>query len=1115
MSGAALARLDDQAARERIRSSLGESLIVEAAAGTGKTTELVRRVVAVLESGLTTVDKIVAVTFTHKAAGELKLRLRQGLDRTRSSATDPARIRNLEDALARLEEASIGTIHSFCAQILRERPVEARVDPAFRELSEPESDRLFDRAFRSWIQGKLSEDAPALRRALARLAWRETRDDLAPLTQLKFAAKTLIEWRDFPAAWARLPFEREKQIDLLASRVLDASSRMASAFRPVHEVAQWIQRAEAVSSRDYDTLESLLIRLERDLRGLRRKGVEALLAELDAFRFQADADLASQLRGEMWDLVERYEVHKRRTGQLDFLDLLLLARDLVRENAAVRQYLQNRFTHLFVDEFQDTDPLQAELLLLLAADDPGEDDWLRVRPVAGKLFVVGDPKQSIYKFRRADVVLYESLKQRLQSHGTGVVYLSKSFRSVRQIQVCVNAAFEPEMAEDPEGGQARYVRLEEHAPAVADQPAVIALPPPRPYATRYVAKTAINACLPDAAVAFIQWLLTESGWKVRDPEHSRQRVAIQSRHVCLLFRRFTNYGQDLTRDYTRGLEARGIPHLLVGSKSFHLREEVETMRAALTAIEWPDDELSVFATLRGSLFALADATLLKFRHKFGRLHPFHAVPEGQDAEFEPVREALAVLADLHRWRNHRAVAESVNRLLEATRAFAGFALRPAGRQVLANVYRLSDLARTYEVEGGISFRGFVEMLEAQAEKGESSEAPVVEEGSEGVRLMTVHAAKGLEFPAVILADMTANLSAREPDRYVDAGQRLCASRLLWCSPWELLANRESEQARERAEGVRVAYVAATRARDLLVVPAVGDEELEGWLQPLNKALYPKLDDKRRSKPAPGCPQFGSTSVLERPPDLLAHEDFSVRPGLHKPRQGEHDVTWWDPALLRLNVEASHGLRQEEILAEGSPESRAHYDSWRIERDNRSLAAQRPTFQVFTPSEARDAPAGFDCTVELESVERVPGRPGGRRFGSLVHTVLRDVAFDASHAEIAAMVQLHARILGATGAEQDAADQAVAAAVRHPLLQLALAAGDCRRELPVMYKFGEHIVEGVIDLAFRLEDGWVVVDFKTDEDLDVRRTHYETQLRWYAFALSRVMGQPARGVLLSL
>src|SRR5262249_48609354 len=183
-------------------------------------------------------------------------------------------------------------------------------------------------------------------------------------------------------------------------------------------------------------------------------------------------------------------------------------------------------------------------------------------------------------------------------------------------------------------------------------------------------------------------------------------------------------GSDLTREYARAMEARGIPHLLAGSKSFHKREEVETIRAALTAIEWPDDELSVFATLKGSLFAIPDETLLLYRHKHRRLHPFFR-PEASG----PVTEALSILGDLHRARNRQPFAATVNALLEATRAHAGFVLRPGGNQILANVARVAELARTYEISGGISFRGFGGVFAAPAREEKTSQPPALEQYS--------------------------------------------------------------------------------------------------------------------------------------------------------------------------------------------------------------------------------------------------------------------------------------------------------------------------------------------------------------------------------------------------
>ena len=1108
MSGAATQRLSDAESRELIRTALGESLIVEASAGSGKTTELIRRIVNVVASGVR-IEGIAAVTFTHKAAGELKLRLRGELDQARAQAADAHQRANLEDALKRLEEASIGTIHGFCAQILRERPVEAQVDPAFAEASPAEQERLMDAAFRAWLERRLNQDSPGLRRALSRLAWRESWETTAPAEQLKYAARQLIEWRDYPAPWHREPFAREEAIDTLAAHVIDLSKRVTAHFRPIIELATWITRSEEVRERDYDALESLLLRLNRDLGKIHRKGAEQLMFALDQFQRVANADLATELREEMLELLDDYELRKRQTGQLDFLDLLLRTRDLLRDHPGVRRQMQQRFTRLFVDEFQDTDPLQAEVLLLLAADDPDENDWLTVKPARGKLFVVGDPKQSIYKFRRADVALYQELRDRLVAAGVQLVSLRKSFRSTPALQECVNAAFAPVMTGDRHSSQAEYAPLEQHVPAYDMQPSVIALPVPRPYATRRIAKSAINESLPGAIVAFTDWLVRESGWTVRDPERPDERIAIRSRDICILFRRFLQLGDDLTRKYTRGLEERNLPHLLVGSKSFHSREEVETLRTAMAAIEWPDDELSVYATLRGSLFSITDAQLFLWRHEHQRLHPFAPRPERADPE---IAAALDILARLHRRRNYRPVAETVNALLEATRAHAGFAVRPAGHQVLANVYRFAELARGFELEGGLSFRGFVEMLEQESSKTEAAEAPIVEEGADGVRLMTVHTAKGLEFPVVILADISANLSRQEPERYVDGAGRLCAMQLLRCAPWDLIAHHDREQLREQAEGVRIAYVAATRARDLLIVPAVGDEKFSGWLEPLNPAIYPEKRRWRQSREAPACPRFGETSVLSRPPEFDGAEEFSVRPGLHRPEAGGHSVVWWDPQLLKLEPETDYGVRQQDFLAEGHPDSSRRYAEWSRARRERAEQGARPQHEVFIATDLRPLPLGFHADVELVMAPKPPGRPKGGRFGTLVHLILRDVDIELA---IPALAEVHGRLNGNSEEEVAAATGAVREIVRHPLWQRALAAERLEREWPVMCQVEGKVFEGIVDLAFFDAGVWHLVDFKTDADLDSVQPAYELQLHWYALAVGRITGAPVRCYLFSV
>ncbi|MCW5809289.1 MAG: UvrD-helicase domain-containing protein, partial [Deltaproteobacteria bacterium] len=687
--------------------------------------------------------------------------------------------------------------------------------------------------------------------------------------------------RDFDGRWRRDPFDREMAIDAAIDDLAGLAQLATAADRPSDPLARlfgrivaWLdelRRREAVRGRDHDGLE---VELRAVLRwqewrydgrtasygsGItRRETIErrdAARARLEAFVQAADADLAPLLFDELFVLVGENEAAKQRAGRLDFLDLLVCARDLLRRDDAVRAEMQRRYTHVFVDEFQDTDPLQVEILLMLCARD---DDPERIVP--GKLFVVGDPKQAIYRFRRADVTLYETVKARLVADGARLVHLTTSYRSVPALQAAVNAAFEPVMRGD---GQARYVALEHAREDVATQPALVALPVPRPYgdSKSRVTQRGIEKSYPEAAAAFVAWLVHGSGWTVTE-RTSSARVPVAARHVCLMFRRFQSWDEDLTRPYVEALEARGIPHVLVGGRSFHEREEVEAVRNALAAIEWPDDELSVYATLRGPMFALRDDALIAFRHEHGRLDPVRT-PLDLLCPEDPVAEALGVLGELHRYRNRRAIADTVARLLGATRAHAGFAMWPAGEQALANVMRMIDLARRFEARGATSFRAFVDKLETDARLGRQPDSPVVEEGVEGVRVMTVHAAKGLEFPVVILCDPTGPLAQKTPSRHIDTARRVWLEPIAGCVPVELREREEEVLRRDREEGTRLAYVAATRARDLLVVPVVGSEERESWASPLVPVVHPHPQARRHPSLAPGCPPFGTDSVVMR------------------------------------------------------------------------------------------------------------------------------------------------------------------------------------------------------------------------------------------------------------
>jgi ATP-dependent exoDNAse (exonuclease V) beta subunit len=1144
----------DAEARNAISRDLDTTLVVEAAAGTGKTTELVNRVLRVLETGRAAMVQIVAVTFTEKAAGELKLRIREELE-TRRVAADADDVRDrLERALETLEEANVNTIHGFCADLLRERPVEACVDPLFNVLTEPQADRLYTRAFRAWLQDALTDPPEGVRRALRRTSVPSFGgDDDGPIGRLRGAGWKLAESRDYPCPWTRPPFDRagaiDRAVDLL-HRLADLTAQPVSArdnlyldTDGVRRLSRQIRLEASFGQRDLDGWEARLVDLLRD-RGLSRtrKGSgykfskdvtrtevlaarDALVAELQQFKRNADADLAAALQHELAGATERYQTLKRNAGALDFTDLLSRARDLIRDNADVRRHLQEKFVRIFVDEFQDTDPIQAEILLLLANDVPG------------KLFIVGDPKQAIYRFRGTDVSTYWTVRDRIAAAGGRVLQLTTSYRSVPEIQRFVNAAFSQAMIADARSLQAEYIPLAEHRPANPAQPAVIALPVPKPYSRSgplRASPKAVEDSLPDAIGAFTEWLIGGThGWTI-------DGAPIQPRHIAILFRRFVSFGEDMTRRYIDAIEARGIPHLLVGGKAFHGREEVETLRAALAAIEWPDDELSVFATLKGALYAFEDEHLLEFRHRFGTFHPFRipkelggnsggelALTGHPAAHLVPIADALRSLQQLHRQRNYRPVADTIGRLLTETRAHVGLILRPAGEQALANVLHIAELARQYEAGGGISFRGFIDELR-EAAAGAAAEAPILEEGSDGVRLMTVHKAKGLEFPIVILADITCRMSRNDASRYLDAPRGLCAIKIGGWAPHELHDHEQEEVARDEAEGVRLAYVAATRARDLLVVPALGDDPWDGgWISPLNRALYPAIDARRTSARGPKCPAFkAKDTVLQRPNDEPALTT-TVCPGEHSfVDAGGYTVVWWDPGALSLGAKAPFGVRREDLIVKDVArhvvaDSRTRYDTWQLARHSAREQGARASVAVTTVREYAAADMTVenpDFTFQIADLRDGDDRSaGGASFGRLVHEILATAPFDADRAVIENLAVAHARNLASDDEEIAPAAASALRVWSHELIGKARAAdarGACRRETPVTVVTSDGtLVEGIVDLAFEADGHWTVVDYKTDHEIAVEgEDQYRRQVALYAAAIARATGQPATAVL---
>ena len=339
--------------------------------------------------------------------------------------------------------------------------------------------------------------------------------------------------------------------------------------------------------------------------------------------------------------------------------------------------------------------------------------------------------------------------------------------------------------------------------------------------------------------------------------------------------------------------------------------------------------------------------------------------------------------------------------------------------------------------------------------------------------------------------------------------------------------RPEELLRDQAESVRLTYVAATRARDLLVVPACGDKEIDGWLEVLNPALYPTDDARAQSDTVPGAPRFGDESVVDRGPQGMEPAGGSIRPGLHRPRVGGHTVAWWDPNVLRLDVEENVGLRQQRILEadeSGTEVARGEqaYAQWKEGRLAAIGKASCPTIKVQTVTAFA---AGADLSeaalarIQVEKVTRTDAeRPSGRRFGALVHAVLAAVDLDASADEIGAVAQANARLIDATAEETNAAVTTVRNALKHPLIQRAARAQVLRRETPLQhYREDGTLIEGVVDLAFQESspefNGWTVVDFKTDREIEKAENQYRAQVAAYVDAVRIATTSSTRGFLL--
>ncbi len=1129
--------LADADARLRIERELATSFIVEAAAGSGKTTLLVRRLLALVIDRGVPLRRIVATTFTERAAGEITLRLRAALEEQRQ-AEDATRRAAAERALLELEEARIGTLHGIASELLREIPLEAGIDPEFEVLGQDEARDLRERVVRAHLEEQLRAPPEGLRRWLRR---GPSQRDQTPIDQLAAALERLSEQRDLTTPWQRPEgFSRDARLDAwivsLAdlSRAIDAASLprpekrdgLEQALTALHRMHDEIERAERTSVRDHDAIEARLAKLtykERDV--LSKAGRvsswsdksafaalkaqrDALLGALEALLRDANAELAALLRAELWPALAKYEDAKRKQGALDFHDLLSVLRATLIRSAAVRRALAARIDHVVVDEVQDTDPMQLDVVALLAAADPEVSDPEQAAPGPGKLFIVGDPKQSIYAFRRSSVDGYLRFAQRMLDAGAVRLELTSTFRCAPSIAEVVDRAARASF--EPGPFQPEYAGLSPVRPEPTTRPSVIALPLPRPYGYRGdIYKKQVEQDLPDLVASMVHFLVRESGWRIADPITGRE-VALAPRHIALLARSFSSWGSDRIGPFARALERRGVPHAHIGGKGFHQQEEIVALRMIARAIEFPDDALAVYAALRSPIFALLDADLFAYRGTLGELHPLR-VPDditGLAPQQQPVAQALQLLRELHRRRARRSIEETLGHLLRATAAPLSLASAGDGDLLLARVQRFVELAADRDARGALSFRRFVEALDDAHERGDEVTV-AAPDGLDAVRFSTVHTAKGLEWPVVILIDPTT--PPERAAKVIDAERGLYVEKLLGLEPLESATYADEAEARGQAEGARLLYVAATRARDLLVVPTTGDGPIGGWLTPLETALRP--DAPRAAAPSPGCPAFGPRTVLMRGdvPEIDAPPANEVAPGRHALERGA-SVTFWDPELLSRGAAPVVHVRGQSLFAEmqggGGGEAHRAFEQARAALDATAHASALEVVPLTSigAMDAADVEARPVAPLAL-GIEEIPSR----RLQRLVDAVL-DGPILIDPVRRAARLARRARELGADDGERMAAERIAEAILAHP--DLGPISSTLRRAPLTGIVSSRKLIEGevlVSDFHDALEAVLAIGVHAGDED----RGDVEVRLQLASSLHERAIGRPVMPVLLTL
>jgi len=859
---------------------------VTASAGTGKTFVLTERFIGSLRDEVSDIDTTAAITFTDMAASDMKEEVRKSVSKLASRGADPVFWDNVRD---KLFSADISTIHAFCTQILRENAIEAGLEPGFTVVTGVEETALVEDALAD-VFGAAESDGVVRDHAatlLARFTHGQVRDMLLEMARHRAVCRSIVDSGHFVtpdvayAHWASL-VENEKRTALEALLGTANSSEALWTLAAVTHVDDCddIARIEAAapfinailegdtSSETLNGSHLLIDALFRD--GLKARGTrwtstkklplpndergplaDAIRTLQRALRRNAPrlaltldekdrdaASLASALVGLYGAFIDAYERLKRERCAVDYGDQLEKTRDLLADptNGQLLESYRQRYKHILVDEFQDTDPLQWEIIELLWNE--GSDER--------KLFIVGDPKQSIYAFRDADVTIFNSARARIEG-GAGIDgdgELSTNFRSLDEIVGFVDAVFsrilQRVLNEDYEalyGKQPTTARTGEELEGTVE---LLLAPPPAkredgkddPEDKRRAPGREFSA-LARHVRDIVEGGQMEKTVRVKDADGNWTNRPAQFKDVAILLQARTHLDT-----LQNALADADVPFSVYKGTGFYQSQEVRDVASLLGVLTDRKDGAALLAVLRGPLFAVSDETLV--RAALGRDYFTKALEDYASDPGAPDSLVLRMaLDDLQRWRSladRLPLHELIHRVLDESGAWAAYASLPSGPQRVANLLKLIDQVREFELVGTEGAAALVRRLDEQirteTKVGEAPASAEEEESSDAddpgrVRIMTVHAAKGLQFPVLFVPEIhrgPPNISSQlllDRDAGPGTKGRDGTGDMQASAARGLISARLKE--RSWAESKRLFYVASTRARDHLVLSTVPEK----------------------------------------------------------------------------------------------------------------------------------------------------------------------------------------------------------------------------------------------------------------------------------------------------